>query len=80
MLIKKIFYKFTNKKKYDEFVGNFNQCIRGLKYACLAEDEVFEPYQCVNDVLDDEQYDIMNICDCSEIVGNLREFEDEWCS
>ena len=80
---------FANKKKYDNFVSNFNSCIRGLKYECLVEEEGHregEPSifgsenQCVSDVLDDEQYDIMNICNCSEIVGNLREFEDEWCS
>ena len=81
---------FANKKKYDNFVSNFNSCIRGLKYECLAEEHllllrngeptIFGENQCVSDVLDDEQYDIMNICNCSEIVGNLREFEDEWCS
>ena len=79
----------ANKEKYDNFVSNFNSCIRDLKYECLVEEEGHregEPSifgsenQCVSDVLDDEQYDIMNICNCSEIVGNLREFEDEWCS
>ena len=81
----------ANKKKYDNFVSNFNSCIRGLKYECLAEENcrclangeapIFDTTdENEDDVLDDEQYDIMNICDCSEIVGNLREFEDEWCS
>ena len=70
-----------NKKKHDKFIGNFNMCVRGLKYDLLAEQGVFQEYpdDNVNDIMDEEQHDIMNICGPGCIAGNLYYFEDEWC-